>query len=383
MKSYLYIFLFLSVCFVFSCKRKSSILISGAVDSLDATMVRVTNADFTIVYDSTFVINNSFKINIELPENGFYQLDFSSKTPYKELPWNHPCLFYADNKASYSFKASGPSEILHNRYQITATSFEQNKLNEYNKIVLIKWDSLKLVKQHYIKASDYMLNNNKMQDYAKYLDSINISDYKIKQSSIAGIHQFVKGNNNSIIVPYLITRVSDLFENYTLYNSALKQLTPEVKASKYYDEANGLLQATKNLYIGAHIPPLYGQNGNEFKVNYTGKKVILIDFWASYCVPCRQQIPDIKKLYDRYKDKGFDIISVSIDEKPLSWSRASKQDSIPWHNIAELTDQSGSKNVKNFVVKSIPANYVLNNKGELIGRNVDLNDLEKMLKKMK
>jgi thiol-disulfide isomerase/thioredoxin len=369
----------LSVC---ACKRNAAITITGKVSGMDGVSVKLISTDYKTVYDSTIVKNGQFSFRSILPEKGFYEIDFKSPMVNRR-GWMHGCLFFAENDAKYTFLAKNPEEILYNRYQIITTSFEQNKLNEYNKIVLIKQDSLKLIRKHYIKISDYMLNNNKMVDYANYLDSIKTTDYKINQSSITSIHQFVKGNNNSIIVPYLITLAGDLFENYTLYHSVLKQLTPEVKASKYYKEANGLLQATKNLYIGAHAPSLYGQDGNEFKMSYTGKKVILIDFWASYCLPCRQQIPDMKKLYDQYKSKGFDIVSVSIDEDPLKWGRASRQDSIPWHNIAELTDQSKSKNIKNFVVKSIPANYVLNNKGELIGRNIDLDTLESMLKSVK
>jgi thiol-disulfide isomerase/thioredoxin len=383
MKYYLHIFLFLAVCFIFSCKRKSSILIAGAVDSLDATMVRVTNADFTIAYDSTFVINNSFKINIELPENGFYKLDFSSKIPYKKYPWTHSCLFYADNKASYSFKASGPSGILQNRYNFSSNSETQNKLNEFYKLVALKRDTIWHQKMYYLNLSDQALAKGSDNLYRKYLDTVSrIQDY-LKKAYLTSIHQYIPENKNTLITPYLISGVPDLFERYTFYKKALDDLSPAVKQTKYYDEANGLLQAIKNLYIGAHAPPIYGQNGNEFKVNYAGKKVILIDFWASYCAPCRQQIPDMKKLYGQYKNKGFDIISVSIDEDPLKWGRASKQDSISWHNIAELADQSNSKNVKNFVVKSIPANYILNNKGELIGRNVGLDSLEKMLRGVK
>nr|WP_262895510.1 TlpA disulfide reductase family protein [Mucilaginibacter segetis] len=106
----------------------------------------------------------------------------------------------------------------------------------------------------------------------------------------------------------------------------------------------------------------------------------MLDFWASYCIPCREQMPDLKALYNKYKSKGFEIVSVSIDEDQWKWKKASAQDSIPWYNIAECVDQSDSKNIRNFVIKSIPANYVLNNKGELMGRNMNLDSLKDMLK---
>lgn len=107
MKYNFQILVILLICVTFSCKKKSNILIIGTVDSLNATSVRITNTDYTITYDSTVIKNNRFRINVQLPEDGFYKLDFSSKIPYKKYPWIHSFSFFADNGFTYQFKVSG------------------------------------------------------------------------------------------------------------------------------------------------------------------------------------------------------------------------------------------------------------------------------------
>ncbi|GGH08365.1 TlpA family protein disulfide reductase [Mucilaginibacter phyllosphaerae] len=273
---------------------------------------------------------------------------------------------------------------MQNRYDLSSSSADQSKLNEFNSLAKRITDTVKHQRLYYINLSDDALLKNKDALYRKYLDTITQMDECINNANLAAIHQFIVKNPNTLITPYLITNVYDLFERYAFYKKVLDGLSPAVKQTKYYNEANELLQSVKNIYIGAEASPINGKTlkGDDFKISYANKKIILVDFWASYCAPCRQQTPDLKVIYNKYKSKGFDIVSVSIDEDAMKWKRASAQDSIPWHNVAECVDQSDSKNIRNFVVKSIPANYVLNNKGRLIGRNVELDSLERMLKKL-
>lgn len=383
MKYNFQILVLLLICITFSCKRKSNILIIGTVDRLDETLVKVTSADYTKTYDSTTVKNNRFRITVQLPEDGFYQLDFSSKIPYKKYPWSHPCLFYAANNASYLFTSSGPSEILYNTYNFSSSSPDQNKLNEFNNMVKLIRDTVTLQRSHYLKLSDKALISGSDALYQSYLDTVTRMDDRLRNAYLSGIYQFIGKNPNTLITPYLMGQVPDLFERYTFYKKVLDGLSPKVKQTKYYDEAAGLSKSVRNIYIGANAPVIAGKtiNGKEFKADYTTKKIILVDFWASYCAPCRQQVPELKALYKKYKNQGLDIISISIDEDPKQWERASAIDSLSWHNVAECVAQNDSKNIKNFVIKSIPANYVINNKGQLIGRNVGLDSLEKMLKK--
>lgn len=98
-------------------------------------------------------------------------------------------------------------------------------------------------------------------------------------------------------------------------------------------------------------------NGKEFTLAELaqGKKVILIDFWASWCGPCRQEIPNVKKQYELYKDKGFEVVSISIDQNEAAWRKALEQEQLQWPNFR---DTMGAANA--YKVKSIPAMFLLN-----------------------
>lgn len=269
-----------------------------------------------------------------------------------------------DLPTNLKFRVS--SGILQNRYNFTSSSPDQNKLNEFNNLVKLIRDTVTLQRSHYLKLSDKALISGSDTLYQSYLDTVTRMDDRLRNAYLSGVYQFIVKNPNTLITPYLMGQVPDLFERYTSYKKVLDGLSPKVKQTKYYDEAAGLLKSVRNIYIGANAPVIAGKtiNGKEFKTDYITKKIILVDFWASYCVPCRQQVPELKALYKKYKNQGLDIISISTDEDPKKWERASAIDSLPWHNVAECVAQNDSKNIKNFVIKSIPANYVLNNKGQ-------------------
>jgi len=358
------------------------------VDSTNGTLVRVTNNNNTIVYDSTVIKDNKFTLHTTVPENGFYELNFECKflVPINHLSgWWHPCPIYIENNANYKFYASGSASILDNRYNIQSTSFDQTKLNEYNKLNRVKRDSLIYKRKPYINLADKALSGNNTRLYNRYNDSILKMNELIRYSYRASIHDFIKRNHQTVVVPYLITQVSDLFENHSFYQDVLDRLSPEVKRSKSYDEATELLKSVKNIYIGSEAPDIYGKdiNGNPLNIDYKKNRITLIDFWASYCGPCREQVPELKQLYNQYKKDGLEIISVSIDEDAKKWKRASEIDRLPWYNICELKEQGDSRNIRNFVIKSIPSNFLLDSEGKFIGKDIGIDSIKSIMQSSK
>jgi thiol-disulfide isomerase/thioredoxin len=108
-----------------------------------------------------------------------------------------------------------------------------------------------------------------------------------------------------------------------------------------------------------------------------GKKYILVDFWASWCGPCRKEIPNLKTAYSEYSGKGFEILSISIDKDEKAWQKALGQENMQWHNL--LDDDKVSKS---FNVKAIPATYLVDSKGVIISDNLRGAELEAKLKEL-
>jgi len=110
-------------------------------------------------------------------------------------------------------------------------------------------------------------------------------------------------------------------------------------------------------------------------------KVVLLDFWASWCKPCRASNKGLVKLYPKFKDKGFEILGVSLDEDKADWKKAIKQDKINW---LQVNDPGGwqSPTVMQWRINAIPTSYLINRNGELIAMDLEGKELEKALKEI-
>lgn len=96
-----------------------------------------------------------------------------------------------------------------------------------------------------------------------------------------------------------------------------------------------------------------------------GKKYILIDFWASWCRPCRKEIPNLKRLYAQYSGKGLEIVSISIDRKKADWQKALEEEQLPWPNFLDVTGVADL-----YKVRFVPTMYLVDSQGMLVGENL-------------
>lgn len=108
-----------------------------------------------------------------------------------------------------------------------------------------------------------------------------------------------------------------------------------------------------------------------------GKKYVLIDFWASWCNPCRKEIPNLKKLYAQYSGKGFEIVSISIDQKKADWEKALKEEGLTWPNFLDETGVAAL-----YKVKFVPTMYLITADGVMVGENLRGEALTTKLKEL-
>jgi len=138
----------------------------------------------------------------------------------------------------------------------------------------------------------------------------------------------------------------------------------------------------KRLAVGQPAPDFESitPDNKRVKLSDFHGKYTLVDFWASWCVPCRQENPNIVTQYHAYKDKGFTILGVSLDDNPGSWMRAIKDDGLEWTQVSDL-QQWGSEVVGLYRIQAIPASYLLDPNGIIIAKNLRGPELAAFLKK--
>ena len=121
-------------------------------------------------------------------------------------------------------------------------------------------------------------------------------------------------------------------------------------------------------------------DGSPLKLTDLRGKVVLLDFWASWCGPCRQENPNVVRLYEKYKDAGFTVMSVSLDNNKDKWLQAIEKDKLAWPN--HVSDLKGWQNevAKLYKVSGIPFTVLIDKEGKIINKNLRGADLENTLK---
>jgi peroxiredoxin len=132
--------------------------------------------------------------------------------------------------------------------------------------------------------------------------------------------------------------------------------------------------------MGSPVPEisLKDVSGNSVAISSLQGKVVLLDFWASWCGPCRQENKHLVKLYAKYKAKGFEIYSVSIDEDLRSWKKAITTDKITWLQVVDSGGWNANIATK-WNIQQIPTTYLIDKKGNIVAMDLQGRQLEKMV----
>ncbi len=161
------------------------------------------------------------------------------------------------------------------------------------------------------------------------------------------------------------------------------KMEPKETSSVYYKDLKGLYDAKKGVEIGEMAPDidLPQPNGTNLKLSSLRGKVVLIDFWASWCGPCRAEFPNVKKVYAKYKDKGFEIYGVSLDKDKSSWVNSISSLGLDWKHVSDLKYWSCAP-AKVYKVTGIPATVLIDKNGKVIAKNLRGEELEKKLEEL-
>lgn len=194
---------------------------------------------------------------------------------------------------------------------------------------------------------------------------------------------YLKNNSNSPIGLYILNKYADYDINLVEIEPMFNKLGKHLRNTPSGKEFAAGLEKAKRTAVGQPAmdfdqPDKDGKNVT--LASYKGKYV-LIGFWASWCGPCRAENPNVLKAYSRFREKGFDVVSISLDEKKEKWLAAIQADNLAW---TQLSDLKGWRNAvaEKYGIKAIPQNLLIDPNGNIIAKNLRGDALERKLEEV-
>ena len=369
MKKLLIRFVSLSTLIILgSCgSQEIQFVLTGSADVADGTKVYLLQADQNnqpFIKDSTTVKLNNFKfqgisstpqisyIQVEgvngyilaILENGYIKADifkdsiskskvYGTKSNDDFLKYKSETKYLVDDMNNISSEAQ---DAIMNGDVGIAIELEKEYNSKEREVMLYEWD--------------FIIDNND-----SYMSALLLEVFMIEN----------KVNKDSII---------DVYEN----------LSNRIKVSDVGKNIADLLSQYENpIEVGEIAPDFTAPSLNGADVTLSKElsknNVTLLDFWAAWCRPCRVENPNLVRLYKSYKNKGFDIIGVSLDRTKEQWEQAVEDDNLLWTQVSNLNFWNDPI-ARRYSIRSIPQSYLINNKGVVIGKNLRGNDLEESIK---
>lgn len=316
-------------------------LITGSVKGFaDGTSVSFLNEQTGQPEKQTSIENGKFIIKGEMTEPGFKVLIFGDQPPAVPL--------FLDNS---NVKISGDKTSLDN-LSITGSP-SQEQFAEYNKA---------------IKPYEAIF-----QDGAAY-DSNAVN--AVEKVSI----DFVKKHPASYVAPLAIIRLYQATQNGITAEELYKMMPSPVQQSGLGQYINQQIQESKINPIGSVIKDFTqtDTSGNPVNISSFRGKYVLLDFWASWCRPCRMENPNVVAAYNKFHDKNFTILSVSLDQAKPAWLNAIQMDGLKWNHVSDLKGWNNDV-ASLFHITSIPQNLLIDPDGKIIAKNLRGTVLESKL----
>ena len=355
----------LAVMAFFSCggndaASEGKVQITGKVENAPEGLVVLTQYTDSRpkVLDTLEVDSNGeFSYDLEVTTPTFYELNLYGQRAVKLALFkeNVEVAYNFSDPASLQIEGSSDSkemlklEKLMEEYQLTV-----NKLNEQYYEAMSKNDA-ETIKRIQLDAMN--LETQQAEKVKEMITSMGDSF-----ASLAAIGLLNPKND----FPFIDELISKLNTNYPGTSSIMqmKQQLDEMRA----------------LSVGQVAPDfeLPDPNGKMVKLSDLRGKYVLIDFWAAWCKPCRQENPNVVRLYNQYKDKGFEVFGVSLDRTKEDWVKAIADDQLTWTHVSDLK-YFNSAAAELYKIEAIPATYMIDPDGKIIARDLRGPSLENKL----
>lgn len=353
-----------------SCSKKEGFTINGTIAGLDKGTVYLENTDEKgnkTIKDSTEIKEGAFTFEGKVAEPLLYSIKLKGQDYGAFLLLDNEVIKFEAKKDSI-FKAKITGATQYDIYQ----SYYNNEFKEIQKLagpIYKLSDSLSQNGKVKPTSEQQAMMDKKWKDLQAFADDLT-DKYIIKNKDKVGAALVISDRIVSYGTP----------EQVKKYYAVL---SPEVQKSFYGKQLKEAIDLNEKTAVGAKAPEFSQTdvNGKIIKLSDYKGKYVLVDFWASWCGPCRKENPNVVLAYKTYHDKGFDVLGVSLDDKENLWEKAIKKDGLTWTHVSDLKGWKNEAAVL-YGVKMVPTNYLIGPDGKIVAKNLREEALQSKLKEI-